>query len=351
MSDDLDLLRGTLAAIFEPPTHGIALNAAPAFDVKAWLDVESMGLTHVTLPAAANGGDGEIEHALLALRMVAAGASPIPLLETRLAGLALHAVGVTVPSGPLTYTRSPLRLSQGEDGWHLAGPLSRVPWGAAADLLVIASQDADGSCRIVQLDPQSITWQTGTNMAGEPRDSANLDLLVGSSAVASCDPALLTELSRQARLGRAAMIVGAAETACQHAIDHVQGRVQFGKPLARYQVVQHTVAAMASITVAAATAVDAAAALTRPGWADATGVEIATLAAKVQANECAALVARSAHQLHGAIGFTDEHALARSTSRLWSWQQEDGTSLWCSEQIGADATIDDPWSLLVGYPL
>lgn len=349
MSDDLDLLGKTLAAIFGPPGHGVAVEDAARFDGARWLDVESMGLTHVTLPAAAGGGDGDIEHALLTLRMAAAGASPIPLLETRLAGLALHGVGLPVPSGPLSYVRAPLSITAAEEGWHLRGPLSRVPWGAMAEIVVIGSQGEDGSTHLVQLDPGVVDWDEGRNMAGEPRDAADLDLVVGEQAVTPCDPALLRALGLQARLGRAAMLVGAAETACQHAIEHVRGREQFGKPIARFQVVQHAVASMASITVAAATAVDAAAALTRPGWAEDTGVEIASLAAKVQANECAALVARTSHQLHGAIGFTDEHALARSTTRLWAWQQEDGTALWCSDEIGALATIDDPWGLLIGY--
>src|SRR4051794_12621174 len=59
--------------------------------------------------------------------------------------------------------------------------------------------------------------------------------------------------------------------------------------------------------------------------ADGASWELAIAAAKVSAGQAAGTVARIAHQIHGAIGFTEEHDLRRSTTRLWSWRDEFGS--------------------------
>src|SRR3546814_9024460 len=47
-------------------------------------------------------------------------------------------------------------------------------------------------------------------------------------------------------------------------------------------------------------------------------------AAKLRANIAAGIGTDIAHQVHGAIGFTQEFALQRFTRRLWSWRSEYG---------------------------
>jgi acyl-CoA dehydrogenase len=48
-------------------------------------------------------------------------------------------------------------------------------------------------------------------------------------------------------------------------------------------------------------------------------------------------VAAIAHQLHGAIGTTEEHRLRLTTTRLWSWRDEDGSAGECFAELGRAA--------------
>jgi alkylation response protein AidB-like acyl-CoA dehydrogenase len=57
-------------------------------------------------------------------------------------------------------------------------------------------------------------------------------------------------------------------------------------------------------------------------------------AAKIRAGQSAGKAAELAHQLHGAIGFTDEHELHLYTRRLWSWRDEYGSESYWSTRLG-----------------
>jgi len=65
-------------------------------------------------------------------------------------------------------------------------------------------------------------------------------------------------------------------------------------------------------------------------------------AAKLRAGEAGQIVAALAHQVHGAIGFTDEHSLHHFTKRLWSWRDEFGTERDWSRALGKAALKGGP---------
>ena len=112
-----------------------------------------------------------------------------------------------------------------------------------------------------------------------------------------------------------AEIAGLCETVLTLTLEWTQTRQQFGKPLARNQAVQHSLAQLAAETAAAGAAVGLA------GLGLLGGQRLMVAAAKARASEAAGIIAALAHQLHGAIGVTAEHRLQLFTRALW--QQRD----------------------------
>lgn len=134
-------------------------------------------------------------------------------------------------------------------------------------------------------------------------------------------------------LARSALMAGAMQGVLELTVEHVNTRVQFGRPLAKIPAVQHQLALMAEYTAAASVSVDYAA----RRWAQAARLETiwrAVASAKIRCGEAAGKVAEMAHQVHGAIGFTREYRLQDYTRRLWTWRDESGTESEWSQALG-----------------
>ena len=138
-------------------------------------------------------------------------------------------------------------------------------------------------------------------------------------------------VQRFGALFRAAQMAGAMEAALELSTRYANDRIQFGRPIARFQVIQQQLALLAEQTAAASVAVESAAIAVA---ADRPLSALAVAAAKIRAGEAAGKVAEIAHQVHGAIGFTHEHSLHRLTRRLWTWRDEFGTESYWSRELG-----------------
>jgi acyl-CoA dehydrogenase len=115
---------------------------------------------------------------------------------------------------------------------------------------------------------------------------------------------------------RAQQIAGALERVMAMTTQYAMDRTQFGRPIGKFQAVQQSLAVLAGQTAAAG----AAAAMA----AEETIRLLPVAVAKARCGEAAGIGAAIAHQVHGAIGFTHEHALHFLTKRLWSWRDEFG---------------------------
>jgi len=332
MDDERELLRATVEELLAEQCTAERLAAAPreGWDAALWRTLEDTGLTLVGSPEERGGSGGDLGAAAdIAVAAGAAGA-PVPLAETLAAGMLLARVGLDVPSGPLT-----LAVAEGPPG---AGPLRRVPYGRLATT-VVAGSGAEGDWLALVARPAGVT--PGRNLAGEPRDEVEL----GAGLEVREVPAGTADYARRLlRLFRALLIAGAARRALDLTVAYVNEREQFGRALARFPTVQQEIARMAGevalITAATQAAVAAEQGAAEQGAAEQAGDGgglSAVLAAKTQASDNAGTVAAIAHQLHGAIGTTEEHRLRLTTTRLWAWRDEDGTAAECFAELGRAA--------------
>ena len=125
----------------------------------------------------------------------------------------------------------------------------------------------------------------------------------------------------------------------QMSIEYAKLRHQFGRPIGAFQAVQMELAEMAGEVTAVTALTDAAVQAFEQGSPDAV---LAAAAAKVRAGAAVEVVARRAHQVHGAIGFTQEHRLHHLTRRLWSWRDEAGSELVWSRELAQGLLADGP---------
>jgi alkylation response protein AidB-like acyl-CoA dehydrogenase len=126
-----------------------------------------------------------------------------------------------------------------------------------------------------------------------------------------------------AALATAAQVLGAGERMLADAVDYVRVRTQFGRAVGEFQAVKHLLADVrVGLEFAAPLVHQAALALD----ADDATAGRSVSAAKVAATDAAWRSARTALQVHGAVGYTLEHDLSlwftkvRALSSAWGTQ-------------------------------
>jgi alkylation response protein AidB-like acyl-CoA dehydrogenase len=112
---------------------------------------------------------------------------------------------------------------------------------------------------------------------------------------------------------------------------YARERRQFGRAIGQFQAVQQNLAVLAGQAASAAAAAGLAAEAVA-AWGP--GLLPAVAAAKVRTGEAAGQAAAIAHQVHGAIGFTQEHRLHHYTRRLWAWRDAFGREAEWAQVLG-----------------
>jgi len=331
-AEELALLGGTCAELFA--SHGDPRPPAGEWNARLWRALEDSALTLVSVPESAGGTGGTLREAAVVLGAAGEHAAAAPLAETALlGGWLLAAASLGVPAGPLTAAQAPqeFTVERAGGGWSARGRLPRVPWGKAAVRVAVAAKAGDETL-VLSLRPQDAVTVPGVNVAGEPRDDLQVQTVLAAQDVAVVAPGVAEELRRRHALARTVLLAGAARRALELTLRHTAEREQFGRALGRFQAVQQQVAELAAEVAAMRAAADAAVEFCAAEGVGDERAGLAVAAAKIQAGRGAGVVARIAHQLHGAIGFTEEHPLRLSTTRLWAWRDEAGDEAdWAAE--------------------
>jgi acyl-CoA dehydrogenase len=338
---DQDLVVETVRDIlsgFEP----FVLTVDRRWDDGLWTALAEAGLTGVGLPEEVGGSGGELADAVAIVRTLAAGAGAVPVAEQLLvAGPAVLAADLALPpiEEPLTFALGPAVTAHASDDgdgpgrFSLSGTVTDVAWSGAAKHLVVLAAGVAGPV-LALVDVSALEATSVANVAGEPRGSLVLDDVAASGALLTS--AQVEELKARYALARAVQLTAALEQVLAWTVQYAGERVQFGRPLGKFQAIQMELAEMAGEVTAVTALTDAAVQAVERD----ENVVLACAAAKVRAGAAVEVVARLAHQVHGAIGFTQEHKLHHLTRRLWSWRDEAGTELAWSRVLGAGLLAD-----------
>ncbi len=283
------------------------------------------------------------------LRGVGYHALSAPVADTLMATWLLSRAGIAAPPGRIALAGAvdapalEERTSGGED--RVRGTLPRVAWAGASDR-VLVSVGSKATTRLLLIGlgrTGTVTSTPRPNAAGEAGADLQLHDAVIEAQASLDEPHAQSALLRAGALARSAQIVGALERVLELSVDYAGERVQFGKPIGRNQAIQQSLAALAGRIAAARSATLAAF-----DAQDTNAFDVAV--AKLLASGAAGAAASTAHQVHGAIGFTHEHVLHFFTRRLWSWRDEFGTEAFWAHRLGRAAIAEGAdrfWPALV----
>jgi acyl-CoA dehydrogenase len=326
-AEELDLVVATARQIFTGSDAGTI-----------WRGVEESGL-HLLAAPRPEGGDW-LAAAAAVTKVCAELAAPTPYADIAIVTApVLGAAGLQV-AAPIALADDGSSAGPEGGGLHLDVVASDVAAARFTDSVAFVCDDTvavvpRSSCRVTE----------DVNLAGESRDRLRFAGTVEAGSWSSV-PGAAAEVRLRGALARAVQICGAAAAALHASVAYANQRVQFGRPIARFQVVQHAIAELA-VEVEAMTAASEAAVATcaAAGFASARS-RVAVAVAKAQASEGAGVVARIAHQVHGAIGTTKEHSLHLTTTRLWSWRDEYGSERVWQLELGRAALAEDVWEVV-----
>lgn len=338
----------------------IAASEQGRFPEALWTAVEAAGLPRAAVPEAQGGAGATLGDALAVLVVAGRFAAPIPLAETILAGWVLSSAGLEVPEGPLTVaplgSDERISIKAADTGFVLDGVADPVPWAGRAAYVAVLADGASGERRIACVKPADIRKDCAGNLAGEPRERATFaGVAVDGKAVARAPKGIDIEgLRLLGALARSLQMAGALERAFEHTVRYTSERVQFGRALSQFQAVQQQIALMGGDVMAAKVAADVALdAIDAVGPANPLRALREIASAKIRAGLAIPAVVPPAHQLHGAMGFTQEYPLHHATRRLWAWRDEFGTEDEWAARLGESVLVSGAstvWRFITSSP-
>jgi acyl-CoA dehydrogenase len=304
-----------------------------------WAVLQESGFDKALLPESKDGAGVSWADACRLLVLAGEHAAAAPLAEAMVGHWLVDRAGVdgaSLPTFASSVLSEQIRLSRARDGWRVDGTLPRVPWGdACTHVAFIVGAGTAAQLIVLARHAAGISIAPGRNLAGEPRDTLVLEGSVPLAVV----PALFDarELLSLSAILRSALMAGAIERCLALAVEYANLRVQFGRPIGKFQAVQQSIALLATQAAAARAAAEAGSEAIDEwlaGEGEPLTQSIAAASAKIRTGEAASQACAIAHQVFGAIGFTEEHELHRFTKRLWSWRDECGNEAFWSRALG-----------------
>jgi acyl-CoA dehydrogenase len=297
-------------------------NKVDDYTGSVWAQVRELGLAGIGMPEEQGGSGGGLADLMVVIRELARAGVSTPIVE---ASTAAYAIGAAPREGFETIVVMP--------DWDVlsnavTASFAGVPFADTASGLVIVTAS---SVVTVPLAGESVTVEPGRDIAGLPHACVRLD----EASVAPISRGSAPEVIDHLALARSAALLGSAWGAYELTRRYVTEREQFGAPLIKIPAVSTTLAQMAVRIRSAQSALGRATTACADAQTPALRRFGAVSAARISTATTASLVARTSHQLHGAVGITAEYGLHRYTSKLWALRDADESQLAYCRRLGA----------------
>ena len=328
LSETSQILSDTVEKIFsDNVTKQCIINSEKGeWPKELWNEIIENGLNLVLVPEALGGVGGSWFDAGILFKAIGKYQAPIPLAENIVAGHLLGLGGIPLPDDSIvTILDGEFSIKDNK----LSGISKRTPFGSSATHGVALINDKSSS-KVILLSIPKDSISDDKNLALESRsniDFVDVEILSSSEILFSSDYIL-----KIGALMRSCQIAGGLEFLLDQSVKYANDRIQFGRPIAKFQAIQQELAVLATHVAASGVAADYASSSMDDGCED-----LAIASAKSRVDDAVSIGASIAHQVHGAIGFTYEHGLHFATRRLWSWRAEYGSGSYWAKSIGQKA--------------
>ncbi len=286
-----------------------------------WGQLEDAGFADALVPQAQGGAGLALREVFEVWALCGAHVLPVPLAETMIARALLAAAGADRPRGSIALAQARL-----DDAGGVRCAVVRM--GRAADAVLVRHEAgwqllpvarAEAAPAVVRLDA-GLSWDAAQS-ARAPRLPVALPAGLDLRTLRAC--ALAAQLS------------GALREVFQRTLQFANERRQFGRPIGKFQAIQHQLAVMSEHVFAARMAA-------RLGCSGERWLpdRLRVAVAKARTSQAALAVADAGHAIHGAIGFTEEFDLQLFTRRMHAWRQAAGSESYWHDVAGA-RLVDD----------
>lgn len=281
----------------------------------AWSALSDMGVLGICVPEQ-HGGLGMTDEDLVPL-LIEVGRAGLPEPVSSTAGVAVGVLERFAPSG-LAAEWLP-RVAAGEvrvgvgfgpDAHGGGSPL--VAQAAVCDVLLLFDRGEVHLLSRTAVDLEPVESVDGARHLARVSWNPSASSLVvdGSEGFDATNAAF-----DRAALGSAAMLIGLSRTMLDMSVAYASERRQFGVPIGSFQAVKHQLANAALAVEFAEPLVLRAANSLAHGSAEGS---VHVSMAKAKASSAALEAARTALQVHGAIGYTVEYDLHLYMKRAWA---------------------------------
>ena len=279
-----------------------------------WAQIEAAGLADALLDEAEGGAGLGLSQLFGVLEQAGAHALPLPLGDTLLARALLAQAGMARPAGAIA-------LASGERTQDGGLRCALVRGGRVAASVLV--QAGDGwhllAVQAAQTTPQALALDAAFAWSPSQMLAAPVVLVAQGLDARTLQAALL-----------APQMAGALMHVFQRTLQYANERQQFGRPIGKFQAIQHQLAVMSEHVFAARMAAQLGC-----SGAGLVPDRLRVATAKARCSEAALVVSELAHAIHGAIGFTAEYDLQLYTRRLHAWRQSAGSESYWHDVAGS----------------